>query len=271
MTEATHILRTLRGAPLSCLIALALHHHQPVGVMQLMTDTGYCKSIVKQGLLALEQLGFAASTARFNAWQLTDQGFQLPLFSTRLTESEGKTFTLASSSSSSLNDRLCEPESIKLLPQQQVEGEKITLDPLYLDLIDFLLAETGATRKQAERAIAAASERQNYPAYIRYQVLRWLAYMQDYGKGINSPGAFICRKIERDEPCPEWPNRTSPNMLTPYQDELRRRLYSTRQEWEAEERANVDDVPSPPTVMGAPIVTDNGARSLLSREPGETP
>ena len=71
-------LRALKGAPLSCLIALSMSG-RPVGVTWLSTATGFEKKAVIAGLRVLESLSLAASSARYNGWQLTDEARELPL------------------------------------------------------------------------------------------------------------------------------------------------------------------------------------------------
>ena len=71
-------LRALKGAPLSCLIALGIAG-RPVGVTWLSTATGFEKKAVIAGLRVLESLSLAANAARYNGWQLTPAARALPL------------------------------------------------------------------------------------------------------------------------------------------------------------------------------------------------
>jgi hypothetical protein len=73
------LLRALRGAPLSCLLALALTR-RPSGSGWLTTLTGYRKDSVAAALRLLEQLGLAQSEGRYDGWRLTAGAWELSLF-----------------------------------------------------------------------------------------------------------------------------------------------------------------------------------------------
>lgn len=69
-TQATGFFHELKGAPLALLLALC-HAHQPLGRNRLGRTTGYAAHTVQQGLLKLEELGFARRFRRVEGWTLT--------------------------------------------------------------------------------------------------------------------------------------------------------------------------------------------------------
>jgi DNA-binding GntR family transcriptional regulator len=54
--------------------------HKPLGVEALARATAYSKGTVEDSLDALSAMGLVVKTSRYNGWQLTSQGYQLPLF-----------------------------------------------------------------------------------------------------------------------------------------------------------------------------------------------
>ena len=70
-------IRTLKGAPLSILMALALTR-QPVTGEWLQAVTGYSDKSVSSGLKALQEFGYITRNGRY-AWQLAGDVKQLPL------------------------------------------------------------------------------------------------------------------------------------------------------------------------------------------------
>lgn len=77
--QVTVLMRALKGAPLSCLV-LMLMHRRPLGAKVLAQRTAYHINTVETALSTLAGLGLAVKTGRFESWQLTDKGRQLPLF-----------------------------------------------------------------------------------------------------------------------------------------------------------------------------------------------
>lgn len=119
-------LRALRGAPLSCLIALAIRH-TPTGVMQLCADTGYKKDVIREGLLVLQSLAFATKVARFDAWQLTDIGYQLPLLPQEGAKIEGDKIALDPLTTITTIYGVLSPAR-EIVAVVETEGDKIALD-----------------------------------------------------------------------------------------------------------------------------------------------
>lgn len=68
---------TLKGAPLSCLIVLALAG-QPLSAQYLERKTGYSDKIVNKALLTLQDLGMITRNDRY-AWRIAIDVRQLPL------------------------------------------------------------------------------------------------------------------------------------------------------------------------------------------------
>ncbi len=70
-------IRTLKGAPLSCLMLLALAG-QPVSAEYLERNSGYSDKPVLAALRLLEEYGLISQNGRY-AWQISDGAKQLPL------------------------------------------------------------------------------------------------------------------------------------------------------------------------------------------------
>jgi hypothetical protein len=80
----TAMLRTLKGSPLSVLMALALAG-QPVSATWLETVTGYTDKSIQSGLNVLVEFGLATRNGRYY-WQIADGVAQLPLMVPELEE-----------------------------------------------------------------------------------------------------------------------------------------------------------------------------------------
>ncbi len=78
------MLRTLKGSPLSVLMALALTR-QPVGSEWLQTATGYSDKSIQTGLNVLVEFGLVTRNGRY-AWQIAAGVEQLPLMAPELDE-----------------------------------------------------------------------------------------------------------------------------------------------------------------------------------------
>jgi len=72
------VLRSLKGAPLSCLMAL-MFATQPVGKEWLSRITGYSDKPVASALDYLLEMGFVTTSGRYESWQIKQNVFQLPL------------------------------------------------------------------------------------------------------------------------------------------------------------------------------------------------
>jgi len=76
--NAVTLLRSLKGAPLSVLIAIRLCPG-PASLLQLAAATGYERTAVSQAVTSLEMMGFV-ERAHYRGWQLTRAAVQLPLW-----------------------------------------------------------------------------------------------------------------------------------------------------------------------------------------------
>jgi hypothetical protein len=226
------LLRALRGAPLSCLLALALTR-RPSGSGWLTTLTGYRKDSVAAALRLLEQLGLVQNEGRYNGWRLTAGAWRLSLFGggreaaekadapsatspeagrAKIPLSEGDFFAiLRSSSGGSLIDSLSrESEKPPPLPdgvkaeKSPSAGEPTALPPEAQRVADMLVERTACPRARANQAIAAARAERYYPSYLKMQIIYWLAYVRQHGRNIVSPGHFIASKLEHGEAAPNW-------------------------------------------------------------------
>jgi len=232
------LLRALRGAPLSCLLALALTR-RPSGSGWLTTLTGYRKDSVAAALRLLEQLGLVQNEGRYNGWRLTAGAWQLSLFGggqgaaekgdappatspeagkARIPLSEGDFLALLrSSSGSSLIDSLYResekppplPDSVKA-EKSPSGGEPPALPPEAQRVADMLVERTACPRARANQAIAAARAERYYPSYLKIQIIYWLAYVRQHGRNIVSPGHFIASKLEHGEAAPNWVKLSDP-------------------------------------------------------------
>jgi biotin operon repressor len=75
-------LRTLKGAPLSILMAMILAK-QPVSAQYLEAVTGYTDKPIQTGLRMLKEFGYITRNGRYN-WQLASNIEQLPLMCNEL-------------------------------------------------------------------------------------------------------------------------------------------------------------------------------------------
>jgi biotin operon repressor len=70
------MVRALRGAPLSCLVALALSNN-PVGCAWLTRVTGYSDKPISEALKTLREFGLVDCNGRYDGWRLVES-VQLP-------------------------------------------------------------------------------------------------------------------------------------------------------------------------------------------------
>lgn len=85
-------LRSLKGAPLSCLVAL-MFASQPVGKEWLSRITGYSDKPVSAALDYLLEMGFVTSSGRYHSWQINQQAIQLPLGTTQMLSESSRNFS----------------------------------------------------------------------------------------------------------------------------------------------------------------------------------
>lgn len=198
--------RSVRGAPAVCLIVMQLLNRR-TGHKELIRLTGYSDKPIAAALDLLELYGLAYSDSRFNGWQLTDKGRQLPLFGEQA-QIESESFRLdSSSSSSSFKDSHDSIDSKQLLLQQN-ESELFRLEPPEPDiaphpdhtrLTDLLVAQTACPRPKAAKAVAKALAAGVPPLTVEYRIMAWLGYcLSKNGKNLN-PAHFVASRLQ--EPC----------------------------------------------------------------------
>lgn len=196
--ESLALIRAIRGAPLTVLFALAVSN-QPLGALQLATLTGYSDKTVIAALRTLQEFGMVQRHGRYNAWLPTHQVRQLFL------GAEPEILRLPCSSSRDdpdTQDHLTQP----LQPETRGTGNFTTPLPTeWQDLVTLLVERCAAPPTLAMRALAQAHAEDFYPEYIRYAILRWLAYcLSEHGRGIKNRGAFIASRIAHGLEPPEW-------------------------------------------------------------------
>jgi hypothetical protein len=74
------LLRQLKGAPLSVLLALSILR-QPASEQLLARVTGYSEKVVRDAAHYLQEISLVGRNARFSGWVLLQDVFQLPLMS----------------------------------------------------------------------------------------------------------------------------------------------------------------------------------------------
>lgn len=236
--EPLALIRAIRGAPLTVLVALTMSG-QPLGTAQLATLTGYSDKTVTSALLTLQGLGLVQRHGRYQAWLPTPQAG--PFLGTGQVEPEIPRLAHPSGSSGSDHDLdQEEPEtttSTGRTGDQGVDRGSETsavhqgprqLPAEWLELAGLLVERCATPPALAHRALARARDDGYYPAYIRYAILRWLAYcLSDHGKTIKNRGAFIASRIAQGLEPPEW-------FSDPHGD-LGRDIRRARAAWEAED------------------------------------
>lgn len=82
MQTSTALLRDLKGAPLSVLVAMLIARVEgllPVGEKWLITASGYSQNKVREGLAYLAGRGLIIRGGRYEGWNLSSGAYQLPL------------------------------------------------------------------------------------------------------------------------------------------------------------------------------------------------
>lgn len=220
--DAARLLRDLKGAPLSCLIALYIEHPHPVGQRALQMLTAFSKDAVSKAMNVLVNLHHLASrVGRYESWCLTTKGIQLrlPLFlalsensSARAPVEGGKNALemvvssgLYISSSNDLEQTTTTTER---------EGDFSAFPPDAKPALDLLPSEAsalietylrGCKRAVAQNAVRAALERGDTLADIEVEMISWVIYAESpLGKGIRSASIHAAARIKSGEKCPEF-------------------------------------------------------------------
>jgi hypothetical protein len=213
-SQIASITRSLKGAPAICLIAMQLLNRR-TGREELTMLTGYSEKPITKALRLLEVYRLTYNDRRYQGWQLTDLGRQLPLFIKSLGESLGEGEIPSPGSSSSkesilIDSRSCvrtHKESLKQL-QLQIEGEipspALPDNPAFTRLTDLLIKRCGTAPAKAKEAISQALKSGDEPSTLIYDILTWLAYCQsEQGRG-SKPATLIPARIREGIPPPEF-------------------------------------------------------------------
>lgn len=223
------LLRALRGAPLSVL--LAIRYMGRAGSSDLESATGYEKGAVGRALHTLEVLGIICNVNRYHGWQLTTLAAQLPLFIP--SELEGAKNALPLSGGGSLINLNTSMDygitttttTAREAAKNALEGAKnalpfadqqpgddlvdnpvdnFLLDPETARLAEILVDRVQCPRRRAMAAVAQART-DCVPAEIEIEILRWIGWFhsdKSNTSGIRNPGYFIAKKVSSHEPAP---------------------------------------------------------------------
>lgn len=210
--NTTTLLRTLKGPPISVLMALLFHPGAGLGVHRIARLTGYSDKPVSQALQLLADLQLAQSHSRYHGWVATAHVRQLILGENRddstsfQAPNETETFRLPGSSSSSIEDDPFRPGEGQTTTTTTPRETDIFRLPGEWQLIVGLLVDRCTTpRTRALSAVQKCIQRGDEPDYTQWAILRWLSYCQsDDGAGINNRGAYIASRLEQNLDCPEW-------------------------------------------------------------------
>lgn len=255
--EPLALIRAIRGAPLTVLVALTMSG-QPLGTAQLATLTGYSDKTVTSALLTLQGLGLVQRHGRYQAWLPSSQVGpflgtgrvepEIPRFADGcgcsrddqpLDREEPETTTTAepageNDGSGTDLERPAHPSAARSgvvdggsQPPTLHNGDR-RLSAEWLELAGVLVERCATPPALAHRTLARARDDGYYPEYIRYAILRWLAYcLSDHGKTIKNRGAFIASRIAQGLEPPDW-------FSDPHGD-LGRDIRRARAAWEAED------------------------------------
>ena len=122
-------LRSLKGAPLSCLVAL-MFANQPVGKEWLARVTGYSDKPVSAAMDYLLEMGFVTNAARTESWELHSQIRQLMIGNPELllessrNNSDSEPTTTALNTDSNINQE----KAVAVIAVAEPEEEIVTSD-----------------------------------------------------------------------------------------------------------------------------------------------
>lgn len=220
-------LRSLKGAPLACLVALRWLR-RAVGINELADAIGYSRDTTAAALrlLAGPGFGYVENPGGYGHWRLSQAAGQLPIFTAgELAAADaGGEFAenlrkFGGSSSSLINLTVEDREGKPLLlpPGKFAENLRKFAEPATPALtpeaarIAQLLIDQGCPTGRAQTTAADVVER-FFSAYVELEILRWTAYIARRGNNINNPGAFLAVKLTKGERCPDvklWDNHYS--------------------------------------------------------------
>lgn len=242
----TMLIRSLKGAALSCYIVLHLAG-RTLGTDDLVSATGYSANSVRTGLRTLEDLQLAVRVSRYNGWALA-RGTQLLLpypsedaetvetvengfnadpqnlrvdpQNLRVPCSSSSTTTCTSTCNSSLHE---EPTHEERQQQHDPDPQNLRL-PLPTDLKPAVELLIGAGAKPARaRAAVRRAARQWDPEHIADEIAAWLDYCRTQDT-IHYPAGLTCARIADAVPAPERPPETADEKARRYIQEQHDRI-----------------------------------------------
>jgi len=202
-------LRELKGAPISCLLALYLIG-RPARKEEIADLSGFAPAAVQSALRCLSRptynLVLALPSGRHPLWTLTAHAQQMPLSWAVLTAGEpyvamSREKSDSPSSSSSSDIESIQLDSLLLLPPLSREKSESPGNP-EADRLAAMLTDMGCTRALARAAVAEALE-EDSPEIVEAQIILWRHYCASpHGASIHAPGFFVARKIQQGETAP---------------------------------------------------------------------
>ena len=196
-------LRALRGAPITCLVALMVIG-RPATNEEIGDEAGYGASTVENALRILQKhdLALALPNGRHPRWALPRNSPQIPMG-----------WLVAQVSR---ENRDSGSSSLQLEESQETQGGQLQLPQVSREKRDSLstsypqtaalaapLVRAGCPTSTARAAVQAALDDGDAPAAIETQIARWLAYCaRPRAATITAPGLFTAAKIRKNEPCP---------------------------------------------------------------------
>ena len=179
------ILRSIKGAPITCLIALLLAR-EPVGLGWLMRATGYTDKPITRALNVLQQLDFVTHKGGYNPWQINPQSLQVLVENLpSLTENCRKISVNLHTATAALNNQ--EIKEIKAAAVESLTPSKIRQ---ISDVHKLLYAiEVG-------EPIASTLAKQDYmtPSYVAGHVLK--------AKAEKNSTALLIHRLKFADPAP---------------------------------------------------------------------
>lgn len=120
-------LRSLKGAPLSCLVAL-MFANQPVGKEWLARVTGYSDKPVSAAMDYLLEMGFVSNAARTESWELHSRIRQLMVGNPELFLESSRNISDSEPTTTALNIDSNNKQEIAVAEEVEVEEEIVTSD-----------------------------------------------------------------------------------------------------------------------------------------------
>jgi hypothetical protein len=198
-------LRTLKGCPLSIVVALIIAPHTSMTQSQLATATGYSKRTVQEATKVLVAAGLCHRIDRFVALTQHTQGI-LPITHTaqatpeRILPPPGRSLPHPAEKTAPVVD------VVDLLPRPESQQDTTTAQEKFSALV--------AAGIWPERARHLAAD----PKLTFDDITAWITYTEQHPDAIRNPPALIAANLQNHRPPPR-PATTSENdwrrFLTP--------------------------------------------------------